>query len=130
MRFIEEACVGCQICTMVCSLVHTDSTGLASGRIRIRRDYPALATPIFSAVFCQQCREAPCVLACPTGVLKRDGDVVLVDEEACSGCEECVTACPFGAIWPDARTGVVIKCDHCRGDLTCVKYCPHGALTA
>jgi len=87
-------------------------------------------------VNCQHCEEAACVLACPTGAVKRlsPGAPVLVDRERCIGCTMCVQACPFGmmTMGPDGKGA--LKCDLCIRRLAehlepaCVSACPTGAL--
>ncbi len=53
--------------------------------------------------------------------------VVLIDKELCTGCKECVEACPDGMIQMDAQNKAD-KCDLCGGDPLCVRYCVAGAL--
>jgi len=85
---------------------------------------------------CRHCADAPCVGICPTDALKRDEEsgLVLVDQDACIGCNWCVLACPFGVISVDADSGTVVKCDQChelvkQGELpACVTACPTGVL--
>ena len=55
---------------------------------------------------------------------------LLVDRyERCTGCRECESACPVGAIFYVADGERVIKCDTCGGDPLCARVCPTGALT-
>jgi anaerobic carbon-monoxide dehydrogenase iron sulfur subunit len=69
-------------------------------------------------------------VACPPGALTEDlaTGLVNLNDELCNGCGECVTACPFDAIWMDEHRGVAIKCDLCGGEPVCVRYCAPGAL--
>ena len=47
-------------------------------------------------VRCNQCKEAPCVDACPTEAShKRDDGIVAIDSNKCFGCRYCVVACPY-----------------------------------
>ena len=74
------------------------------------------------------------------GALTRDEEtgLVLLDQEKCTGCLQCVEACPFGAIFVIGEGGdgpAVVKCDLCieRQEQglgpACVEACPTGALT-
>jgi carbon-monoxide dehydrogenase iron sulfur subunit len=84
----------------------------------------------YMPVICQQCTDAPCAAACPMDALSKDEELGLVrlDYDLCVGCEECVTACPFGGMRVDAVTDTVVKCDLCDGDPQCVRFCFPGAL--
>jgi Fe-S-cluster-containing hydrogenase component 2 len=53
----------------------------------------------------------------------------LLDEDLCTGCGDCVVACPFDAIWLDPISGLAFKCDLCSGAVRCVEVCPSKALT-
>jgi anaerobic carbon-monoxide dehydrogenase iron sulfur subunit len=49
--------------------------------------------------------------------------VVLIDKETCTGCGNCVSACPDKMIQLDAVVNRADKCDLCGADPLCVKYC-------
>jgi Fe-S-cluster-containing dehydrogenase component len=53
---------------------------------------------------------------------------VLYDQ--CTGCGNCVDACPYDGIWLDPLSGLAIKCDTCQGGFACVPTCFAGALSA
>ena len=54
--------------------------------------------------------------------------MVVVDEQACTGCETCVEACPVNAI--SMADGVAkINRDECTECLTCVDECPVEAIS-
>ncbi|MFH2041054.1 MAG: 4Fe-4S dicluster domain-containing protein [Acidobacteriota bacterium] len=107
-------------------------------------------------VACQQCRNAPCVKACPVDATWAEEDgIIVVDYDWCIGCRSCMAACPYGARhfnWgkvtiPEGEInpashylgnrprikGVVEKCTFCiqrvREGLypKCVEVCPVGA---
>src|SRR5262249_54868589 len=60
---------------------------------------------------CKHCVHAPCLEVCPTGAIVRtEFDTVYIQEPACNGCRDCVSACPFGVIHMSERTGVAQKC--------------------
>ncbi len=79
---------------------------------------------------CRQCEPAPCADACPAGAFDTNEalSIPVIDQEVCTGCEECLGACPHGMVLMDAETGKAGKCDLCGGEPLCVRYCPEGAL--
>lgn len=123
-------CTGCRACTIACALSHEQQGEIYRARIRVHKRMPEIETPVFKPAYCRMCRNARCVVACPTGALYEDEEtgLVVLDGELCNGCGECVEVCPFEAIWLDGERGVVLKCDLCGGDPTCVHYCAPGAL--
>ncbi len=51
-----------------------------------------------------------------------------VNERRCSGCELCVSACPYNARFKDTDKGVVVVIEAlCQGCGACVAVCPSGA---
>jgi formate dehydrogenase iron-sulfur subunit len=82
---------------------------------------------------CKHCVNAPCLEVCPTGaILRTEFDTVYINEPACNGCRDCVSACPFGVIHMsnDPKKLVAQKCTFCydrlRQNLTpaCAQACP------
>jgi len=118
-----ELCTGCRACELVCSAFHERVFNPRRARIRVARGEPAIDV----AITCRQCENPPCVLACPTGAIRklRNG-LVEVEAPRCIGCAACVEVCPFGAI--AVVEGKAIKCDLCGGDPACVKQCVPKAL--
>ncbi len=60
------------------------------------------------------------------GVAELDPQVALVETGACTGCGECVDACPFGAISLDGVAA--IDAAGCKGCGGCVPVCPEDAI--
>lgn len=123
-----DACTGCRICEIVCSLHHEDSeVNPKLSRIRVV-DLPDRAVSI--PVVCRKCSPAPCVDACPVDALSQDEEteLIIVDEGRCTGCDRCAEACEFGAITTHPVKKAAIVCDECGGDPLCVKYCMPEAL--
>lgn len=124
-----DKCTGCNTCTLVCSFMHDKLFSYERSRIRVWRDDDK---GLFIPVVCEQCEDAPCIQVCPTNALYRDeiGRVVR-NALRCIGCNECMNACPLGAISynPDQKW---MKCDACASigsDPYCAQYCTTGALT-
>lgn len=142
-----KKCAGCASCMLACSLVHTGESNPSLSRIQIFNNVFGAFGDVDSIVQ-QQCRQCPypaCVEACPTGANHADpenGNVRMVDEEKCLGCEKCVNACPFT---PSRMQWNFVdkhaqKCDLCAntpfmtedggpgGQQACVAVCPTGAI--
>jgi NAD-dependent dihydropyrimidine dehydrogenase PreA subunit len=54
---------------------------------------------------------------------------VVVDKEKCTGCEECVNACPAQVFEMEDGKSEVVEGDECLGCETCVEVCSDEALT-
>lgn len=129
-------CIGCKTCMVACIRSHTGSevTGPRLQLVTTRK--------VSAPISCHHCIDAPCVKSCPTGCLYSDGSRVGIREEKCIGCQNCVLACPFGAIaigskpkvelfggisFGAGQEPVVVKCDLCvgrNGGPACVEACP------
>ena len=122
LRTRQELCSGCELCLLTCSLAKTGKVNPFLARIGLNRNEEGEAHP----VICRHCRNAPCLEACPIPgamELETQTGVVIINEDKCIACLDCVDACPFDAI----RVGPnreMLKCDLCGGTPTCVKYCP------
>jgi Fe-S-cluster-containing hydrogenase component 2 len=120
-------CTACRACELACSFTKEGVFSPSLSRIRVMQLFDAgLNIP----VVCTNCADAPCIPACPRGAIYRDPTVpvVRVNEQQCTGCGECLQACPFGAVDRPAGRKSVIMCDLCDGSPACVKSCVYGAL--
>ena len=119
-------CTGCRICEMACSFRKEGVFSPTKARIHVLRwEAEGLDIPMV----CWQCEDAPCMAVCPVKAIYRNTKTgaILIDQDLCIGCRECMAVCPFGGITM-SETGEMVKCDLCGGDPFCVKLCPTGAL--
>lgn len=84
---------------------------------------------------CKHCQHASCMEVCPTGaILRTEFDTVYIQEDACNGCRNCISACPYGVITQDEQKGVAQKCTMCYDRLqggmepACAKACPTDSI--
>jgi len=133
-----DRCIGCKSCEVACKQEH----GLSAGEYRTRvlwMDDPAQATLNFLPLACQHCERPACLRACPSHpkAIEKDPDtgLVRVIEDRCTGCGECIVACPYGAMGYDAADHHAVKCDLCEerraGGATttaCASVCPGWAI--
>ena len=127
IRVRPEKCTGCRICELICSSGKHNEFNPKRSRIRIVKmerffiDIPTV---------CRQCDKPFCLKSCESGAIAKKIDgVVIIDKEKCVGCEECIAACPFNAIFMDPVEHKAIVCDLCGGDPKCVQWCPTEAIT-
>ena len=66
--------------------------------------------------------------SCPTEALSisRKTNAVLVDEEKCIACGNCIDACPGRVPHMHPTKNYILICDLCGGDPECVKVCREG----
>jgi Fe-S-cluster-containing dehydrogenase component len=127
--FDEERCVGCGICQLVCSAAWQKVFNPLKANLRIEHTgwYGQ-----FKAFICRQKEDAECVKACPTGALYVDEKkgIVQFDRKKCDGCQLCVEACPYHAIFIYPDYEYIFKCNLCGGGSVqkCVEACPRDAL--
>jgi len=149
-------CDGCGDCTKGCQEMHFIPPMQEWVSVFEMRDNPE-AGSYFLARPCMQCDNPPCVRGCPVGAtFKRTDGVVIMDQDRCIGCRNCIAQCPYGARsfnWGEPthtpeelaqpyspeynyphRKGVVAKCGFCphflrEGKLpACAQECSMGAI--
>lgn len=128
-------CIGCNACEVACKLEH--HLGPEQFRTRIFAGLsPRTGRLEFVDAVCQQCERPGCLRACGAGAItKRESDgVVVVERDRCTGCQECVKACPYGVMGFDPVNKWADKCTLSveRREVglppACVAVCPAYAL--
>ncbi len=131
-----KKCLGCKSCEIACALAHSASSDLFKA---IKEEILSLPRKkVISSkdknypVSCRHCKDPKCVDACMAAALVYDKEkgMVLHDEKRCVGCWMCVMVCPYGAIRPNIKTKIPVRCDKCKDkdEPSCVKACPTGAI--
>ena len=131
-----KKCLGCKSCEVACAVAHSLAKDLLKA---IREEVLSLPRKkVFSSkdknfpISCRQCKEPKCVDACMAAALVYDKEKGLVqhDETRCVGCWMCVMVCPYGAIRPNLKTRIPLRCDKCQDKDTpaCVTACPTDAI--
>ena len=54
--------------------------------------------------------------------------MVEVDEEKCTGCEECVSVCPVDVFEMKDEKSVPVNAEECIGCESCVEVCEQDAI--
>ncbi len=128
-----DDCVGCNACEVACKQEHnlpvgprwirvySDSPREIEGKLQLR----------YIVTHCMHCSCPPCKDVCPVETItKREDGIVLINEELCIGCKDCIEACPLGVMQFDEEKEVAQKCDLCVDRLdrgsppACVAVCP------
>jgi len=128
LTIFKEDCMGCHACEVACKQEH--DLGVGPRFIRVIEKSPS-----FIPIYCHHCTQAPCLKSCPVEAIDRNAQgVVLINQETCIGCRECVGACPFGAMQFDDTREVATKCDLCLERINhgqapaCSLVCPTGCI--
>jgi Fe-S-cluster-containing hydrogenase component 2/thioredoxin reductase len=87
----ESLCIGCDNCERACAETH-------GGISRVRRRGRESENGWHMAQACLHCELPHCMKDCPTDAIRRSagGEVFITD--ACIGCGNCETNCPYDAI--------------------------------
>jgi tetrathionate reductase subunit B len=142
-------CNGCYCCQIACKDEHcgNDWTPYAkpqpdTGQFwlgikeTVRGTVPKVMVS-YLPMMCAHCDNAPCMKECKIegAIYKRDDGLVVIDPEKCTGCQLCVDACPYDAIFFNSNLNIAQKCTGCAHLLDdgwevprCVDQCPTEAL--
>ncbi|HEV7555922.1 MAG TPA: 4Fe-4S dicluster domain-containing protein, partial [Kofleriaceae bacterium] len=138
----QDTCVRCGHCAWSCEQTHGTSRLIRRGDKVITQLADGAATLLLPNT-CQHCRQAACMIDCPTGAIGRDPEgEVFIRPSLCTGCGNCAKACPWENIQLAPRPSttpptkltlsadIAVKCDLCRGFAApaCVEACPTGSV--
>ena len=122
--FDKNNCMGCHACEIACKQEHSLDVGPRLVQIIEK-------SPYFIPIYCRHCVEASCEEVCPVEAISRNNQgIVLINNDLCIGCKECIEACPFGAMQFNDIKGIAVKCDLCIERIldnkqpSCVSVCP------
>jgi len=120
----KNNCMGCHACEIACKQEH--ELGVGPRLIRVIEQ-----TPDFIPIYCHHCVDAACKDACPVEAIARNQQgIILIDSNLCTGCGECIEACPFTAMQFDYIRKIAVKCDLCVERIeekllpACIAVCP------
>ena len=132
----NRKCIGCHACTVACKQEHDVPLGVNRTyvkQVEVGR-YPNVRRH-FQVTRCNQCADAPCVEICPTtAMFQRPDGIVDFDRSQCIGCQACMAACPYDAIYIDPVSHSAEKCNFCTNRIdrglqpACVTVCPTQAI--
>jgi len=149
--FIHDVsiCNGCYCCQIACKDEHVANDWSPYARPQpdtgqfwlklneyVRGTVPKVKMH-YLPTLCNHCDAAPCLAACPIegAIYKREDGLVILDPAKCTGCRNCVDACPYGAIYFNEDLNLAQKCTGCAHLLDsgwkeprCVDACPTQAL--
>ncbi len=93
-----DRCTGCMTCVIACKHENLTRPGVWWNKIFELED-ETLDRITFLRHACMHCENPPCLHACPDdAIYQRPDGIVLIDQPSCDGCQNCVPACPYGAI--------------------------------
>lgn len=127
--FDANRCVGCKSCEMACK-----NENHTPPKVNWRR--VTAASGHYLSISCNHCESPECFRVCPQrAYVKRKDGIVMINENRCDGCMDCVSACPYKAPQFDLERHKASKCTFClprreEGLLpACVTACHTGALS-
>jgi tetrathionate reductase subunit B len=88
----------------------------------------------YRPMLCRHCDNAPCIVAAPEAVYRREDGLVIIDPVKAKDNKALVDSCPYGAIYWNEELSIAQKCTGCahrvdKGEVPhCVEACPTGAL--
>jgi Fe-S-cluster-containing dehydrogenase component len=142
-------CNGCHVCQVACKDEHVgnDWAPIAKPQPETGQFWLKLEQEVRGTVpkvrvayrphLCMHCDEAPCMDACPVegAIYKRNDGLVIIDPALCTGCRNCLGACPYDVIYFNENLNIAQKCTGCAHLLDqgwkeprCADACPTGVI--
>ena len=120
-------CNGCYSCQIVCKDEHVgnDWTPYAkpqpdTGQFWLKQnEFVRGSVPKvkmhYQPVLCMHCDNAPCMAACKIegAIYRRKDGLIIIDPVKCTGCKNCVDACPYKTIYFNEGLNIAQKCTGC-----------------
>jgi Fe-S-cluster-containing dehydrogenase component len=135
----HDACWGCKTCEAACKQEINSPEGVKL--IAVEEDGPRVVEGrpyfVYQVNVCRHCDDPPCAEACfEEAITKREDGIVVMDDDRCTGCQECIEACPYDAIAFDRESVIARKCNLCHhrvdnglmpacADNVCLAHCIH-----
>jgi Fe-S-cluster-containing dehydrogenase component len=148
-----DKCTGCDSCGIACKsenntrplsspMPFKNGNGAlpdhVSYRWVVKKESGVYPNPTLTFVTsaCNHCEHPACMASCPVNaIFKRASDgIVLINQDDCIGCKNCIQSCPYGAPQFNSQTEKVEKCTFCVHRLeagflpACVTTCVGNAL--
>ncbi|MEW8987126.1 MAG: 4Fe-4S dicluster domain-containing protein [Bacillus sp. (in: firmicutes)] len=127
--FNADDCINCKACEIACKNENQTPDYINWRKVK------QIDFELALSISCNHCESPECFRVCPERAFtKREDGIVLIDDNLCTGCGLCVSACPYQAPQFNPETKKVSKCQMCypRQDAglppACVEACTTGAL--
>ena len=150
----ESKCIGCKACQVACQEwndlrgeigsnvgVYDNPADLSASEWTLMRFAEVEQAGNLSGLIrkdgCMHCADPGCLKACPSpgAIVQYSNGIVDFKQEACIGCGNCITGCPFNIPRISKKDSKAYKCTLCSDRVSvglepaCVKTCPTGAIT-
>ncbi|MBM4227321.1 MAG: cyclic nucleotide-binding domain-containing protein [Gammaproteobacteria bacterium] len=87
----ETLCIQCNNCEIACAESH-------QGVSRLRRETGPTFAHLHIAEACRHCEQPYCMKDCPPDAISRSASGEVFISDACIGCGNCESNCPYGAV--------------------------------